>query len=364
LTSNLINDTERKSDKIGRRALKLANFVDPGRISMKADGARPEPAAGEVLVAVEACGICGSDLHMYRNNSYRDKLVRRTPEGYSVPGHEFAGRIAKLGEGVSGWTVGEPVVGVTGFGGGMAEYVTVPVNPFQLVRIPEGVSFAEAATTEPMADALQMVRKARIAPGENVVIFGVGIIGLGVIQAIRALDVAVGQIVAVDVHDARLSKALEIGATAVVNAAKGDVYEAVAEICGREEDRRGKSANVAVVFDCAGYIKHIPGPPPLEIALQLVTLGNGRIICFGGFEDRMLIDMGPIIQKQPVIIGSNGYASEELVQALDIMRTGAVDRKTLISHSYPLDDVSEAFETQCRPDAVKVVLTIQPQAEQ
>ena len=342
--------------------MKIADFVDPGKIHMRPDASDPEPGPGEVLVAVEACGICGGDLHMYRNNSYRERLVRGTPEGYSVPGHEFAGRIAKLGEGVSGWAVGEAVVGVTGLGGGMAEYVTVPVNPFQLVRMPAGVSFEEAATTEPMADGLQMVRKARIAAGENVVVFGVGIIGLGVIQAIRATGVEVGQVVAIDVQDARLSKAMEVGATAVVNARNSDVFDAVAAICGREKDYRGESANVAVVFDCAGYIKHMPGPPPLETALQLLMLNNGRIICFGAYEDKMLIDLNPVIRKQPAIYGSYGYASEDLEQALDLMHRGAIDRKTLISHSYALDDVAEAFEAQCGPDAVKVVLKIGPSA--
>ena len=96
---------------------------------MRPDATRPSPAEGEVLIAVEACGICGSDLHTYRNDSHRNVNVRRTPEGYDVPGHEFAGTIAELGEGVEDWQLGERVVGVTGFGGGMAEFVTVPVNP-------------------------------------------------------------------------------------------------------------------------------------------------------------------------------------------------------------------------------------------
>lgn len=338
--------------------MKAANFIDPGLIEMRADAARPRPQAGEVLISVEACGICGSDLHMYRNNSYRERLTRKTPEGYEVPGHEFAGRIAELGEGVSGWSIGEKVVGVTGYGGGMAEYVRVPVNPFQLVRMPEGVSFQDAATTEPLADGLQMVRKAAINPGENVVVFGVGIIGLGVIQALRAMNIAVGHIIAIDVHDVRLEKALAVGATHVVNARSGDVFDAVAAICGREEDYRGSSANVAVVFDCAGYIKHMPGPPPLETALQLVSLNDGRIICFGGFEDRMYIDMSPIMRKQPTIKGSNGYAAEELVQALALMRNGTVDRTSLISHSFPLERIAEAFKAQCQADAVKVMITM------
>ncbi|SFS09042.1 zinc-dependent alcohol dehydrogenase [Sphingomonas jatrophae] len=342
--------------------MRTANYIRPGAIEFREDATCPTPAAGEVLVTVEACGICGSDLHMYRNDTYRESLVRSTPEGYEVPGHEFAGRIAALGEGVTEWTIGERVVGVTGLGGGMAELVAVPVNPFQLVRIPSEVSAPEAATTEPLADALQMVRKAEIKSGENILVFGAGIIGLGVIQAIRAKGIEVGRVVAVDVHDRRLEKALEVGATDVLNPKTCDVFEAAAAICGREDDYRGESANVSVVFDCAGYIKHIPGPPPLEVALHLIANRDGRIICFGGYEDRMLIDFGYMIQKEPVIIGSNGYAAEELVEALELMRTGAVDRRTLISHRFPLDQVSEAFEAQGRPDAVKVMLTVTPEA--
>lgn len=343
--------------------MQSANYIDPGKIEARDDATRPAPAPGEVLIAVEACGICGSDLHMYRNNSYRHSLVRATPEGYDVPGHEFAGRIAELGEGVEGWAVGEKVVGVTGYGGGMAQFVTVPVNPFQLVRIPEGVSFAEAATTEPMADGLQMVRKAEIQPGENVMVFGVGIIGLGVIQAIRAKCPDVGKVIAIDVQDVRLQAALDVGASDTINPRNADIFDAAVAICGGEDDYRGKSAKIDVVIDCAGYIPHIPGPPPLEIALRCIANRGGRIVCFGAYEDKMLIDFSYVIKKEPVIIGSNGYAPEELVEALDMMQRGQVDRKSLISHSYQLSEIAEAFEKQGMPEAVKVMLEIpQPAA--
>ncbi len=339
-----------------------ANYIEPGTIEARTDASGPAAGPGEVLIAVEACGICGSDLHMYRNDSYREKLVRTTPEGYDVPGHEFSGRIAALGAGVDGWSVGDAVVGVTGNGGGMAQFVTVPVNPFQLVRIPEGVSFAEAATTEPLADALQMVRKAAVAPGENVMVFGVGIIGLGVIQALRTKVPGVGRIIAVDVHDRRLDMARTLGATDCINGRSSDVFEEAVRLCGREEDYRGESANIAVVFDCAGYIKHIPGPPPLEIALHCLATRGGRIICFGGYEDRMSIDFGYVIKKEPVIMGSNGYASEELVEALELMRDGSINRKVLISHRFPLEEISAAFQAQGKPDAVKVMIDIQQDA--
>ncbi|MCX7282650.1 MAG: zinc-binding dehydrogenase [Novosphingobium sp.] len=342
--------------------MRSADFTRPGEIHFRNDATPPHPGPGEVLVAVKACGICGSDLHMFRDNSYRDKLVRETPEGYAVPGHEFAGTIAALGAGVEDWTVGERVVGVTGMGGGMADFVVVPVNPWQLTRMPEGLSFEEAATTEPLADGLQMVRKGAPADGENVVIFGVGIIGLGVIQAIRARGISPSRVIAVDVHDVRLAKALEVGATHAINAKDGDVFELIGDICGISETYAGISANVDVVFDCAGYIRHMQGPPPLETALKAV-IPNGRIVCFGGFEGRMEIDMSPLIEKQPTILGSNGYAPEELVEALELMIGGQVDRKTLLSHGFPIEKVAEAFSAQMQPEAVKVILNFQALAD-
>ena len=340
--------------------MRAADFLGPGRISARDDATRPRPDAGEVLVAVEACGICGSDLHMYRNGMHRDLLSRTTPEGYHVPGHEFAGRIVEVGEGVAGWQIGERVVGVTGQGGGMADVVTVPVNPFQLVRVPGTVSMVAAATTEPLADALQMVRKAGIATGENVVVFGVGIIGLGVIQCLRAKGVLPGKLIAIDVHQPRLDAALALGATHAVNAAAGDVFEQVAAMCGEENDYRGLSARIGVVFDCAGYIASMSGPPPLETALRLVSTRGARIICFGAFESRMSIDFNYVIHKEPQIIGSNGYAPEELVEALALMATGQVDRETLVTHRFSLARVAEAFRAQCSPEAIKVMLVREP----
>lgn len=338
--------------------MRCVDFLAPGRIAFRSDATVPAAQPGEVLVAVEACGICGSDLHMYRNGTHSELLTRRTPEGYRVPGHEFAGRIAALGEGVSGWSLGERVVGVTGQGGGMAELVAVPVNPFQLVRIPDGVGVEAAATTEPLADALQMVRKAGIAAGENVVVFGVGIIGLGVIQAIRAKGLLPQRLIAIDVHAARLAKALTLGATDAVNARAQDVFAAVSAVCGERSDYRGRSAGVDVVFDCAGFIAHMGAEAPLETALRLVATRGARIVCFGAFEDRVSIDLNPIIQKEPLILGSNGYAAEELVEALELMRSGRVDREGLISHHLPLGQASEAFAAQCRPEALKVMFRI------
>ncbi|MBP6381820.1 MAG: zinc-binding dehydrogenase [Pseudomonadales bacterium] len=347
--------------------MKAAVFHGVGRIETRADLARPVPGPGEVLIRVASCGICGSDMHIYRVDSPSARemyagTLRVDADGQRIIGHEYAGVIAEIGPGVEGYALGERVVGVTG-GGGMAEYVPVPANPFQLAHIPEGVSFEEAATTEPMADSLQLVRKAAIAPGENVVVFGVGIIGLGVIQALRAVAPQVGRIVAVDVSASRLAKALEVGASDAIDAAAEDVVEAAGRACGvlRTEYPRMNTPDVAVVIDCAGYIRHMTGAPPLQTALDLLRPQGGRIVCFGAFEDEVTLNLTNLIHKQPLIMGSLGYLPEELTQALALMAEGRVDRRDLISDRFPLAQAAEAFRAQGNGRAIKVM--VQPHPE-
>ena len=342
--------------------MQAAVFHGVGKIDATADVPRPEPGPGEVLVQVASCGICGSDLHIYRldSPSARDMhsgTLRTDEAGNRIIGHEYAGVIDAVGEGVEGYQVGDRVVGVTA-GGGMAEYVPVPANPFQLAKIPDGVSFEEAATTEPLADALQLVRKAALQPRENVVVFGVGIIGLGVVQALRALVPDIGEIVAVDVSASRLDMALQVGATVAVNAAEEDVIEACSRACGVVDWQYPVMSppRVAAVIDCAGYIKHMQGPPPLQTALHLLQPVGGRIICFGAFEDAVTLELMDLIHKQPVIEGSMGYMAEELTAALELMASGQVDRRRLISDRFPLAEVSTAFETQGNGRAIKVMV--------
>jgi threonine dehydrogenase-like Zn-dependent dehydrogenase len=348
--------------------MKAAVFHGVGNIQMRDDVVRPRAGPNEVLVKVVACGICGSDLHIYRLQSASSEAMysgtlRVDPDGHRIIGHEYSGVVTELGVGVENFKVGDRVVGVTA-GGGMAEYVPVPVNPYQIAHIPENVSFEEAATTEPMADSLQLVRKAAVQPGENVVVFGVGIIGLGVVQALRALDLRVGKIIAVDVSAPRLAMALEVGATHAVNAAVEDVIEVAGRICGVVSNAFPpmKPPDVAVVIDCAGYIKHMKGPPPLQTALQLLRPRGGRIICFGAFEDDVTLNLMDLINKEPAIYGSIGYLPEELAQALDLMARGRVDRRRLISHQFPVEQVVGAFEMQGNGRAIKVLVHPAPPA--
>ena len=338
--------------------MKAAVFLDPGRIEVRSDVSAPVPVPGEVLVRVKACGICGSDMHLYRTNAHRGpSLLKVSPEGFEIPGHEYSGVIEAVDSGVDGFKAGDRVVGVTG-GGAFAELVTVPVNAFQLARVPDNVSFEEAATSEPLADAIQIVRLAEVTEGENIVVFGVGIIGLGVIQVLRAQNVGAGRIIAIDVSPARLAMALELGATHAVNSRAVDPVVAVGEICGTVPAVFPPVCppDVGVVIDCAGYLKHMSGPPPLQTALNLLRPVGGRIICFGAFEGPVTLDLTYLIEKQPRIIGSMGYAAGELQSALELMASGKIDRRRLVTDHFALDRITEAFATQGNGRAIKVMV--------
>jgi len=339
--------------------MKAAVFHDPGHIEVRSDVAEPHAGPGEVLVEVHACGICGSDLHLYRTNAHRDSggVLRVDPDGREIPGHEYAGVIIALGEGVEGWRIGERVVGVTG-GGGFAERVPVPVNSFQLARMPEGLGFDEAATTEPLADGLQMVRKAAPQPGEHVVVYGAGIIGLGVVQALRTLCPELGRLIVIDVSAPRLEVALAVVATDVIDASNLDVVQAVGDITGWVTPPFPKMTvpDVGVVIDCAGYLKHMKGPPPLQNALRMLRPRGGRIVCFGAYEDAVTLELMDIIHKEAQIHGSLGYGPTELEEALALMASGRVDRRKLISHTFPLERIRDAFATQGGGGAIKVMV--------
>jgi threonine dehydrogenase-like Zn-dependent dehydrogenase len=121
--------------------------------------------------------------------------------------------------------------------------------------------------------------------------------------------------------------------------------------------------DIAVVFDCAGYLKHMQGPPPLQTALDLLRPTSGRVICFGAYEGHVTLDLTCLIEKQVRIIGSMGYAPEELGQALELMASGKIDRRKLISSRFRLSQISEAFATQGDGRAIKVLVTPQGDAE-
>ena len=338
--------------------MKAAIYRGPLDIKTEATN-KPSIGPEDILVRVRSCGICGSDLHMYKLGLFTEMLCLPSESGM-IPGHEFSGDVAEVGDQVEGLKVGDRVAAYTF--GGMAEFV--PVRPaiagLNVYKIPEEVSYMEAATLEPLANSIHAVLKGNPAEGETAMVFGAGIIGLGVIQCLRALDLNMDKIIAVDVSDRRLEIAGELGADATINASVEDPVGRAAEIAGTVPFMLSTDITlpaVDIIYDCVGYIKDRPEPPVLQQAMNIVRAGSGRIVVHGVFEAPLTLDLSSLVGKQIQVIGSYGATPEETMTGIELMRTKKVDRGRIISHEFPLDQAKEAFETQAGvANSVKVLI--------
>ena len=159
--------------------------------------AKPLCQPTDIIIKVGTCGICGSDLHFYKLGLFEDVLGRPTEKGL-VPGHEFAGEVVEVGDQVEGIQAGDRVTGITS--GAMAEYVSVSpaLLGLNVYKLPDEVTYEAAATLEPLATSYHATRLGEPADGQSMVIFGAGIIGLGIIQSLKALDVDPKNLIMVD----------------------------------------------------------------------------------------------------------------------------------------------------------------------
>lgn len=319
----------------------------------------PAPNPGEVLIRVRAAGICGTDIHILRGEYFQDFPI--------IAGHEFAGEIAALGEGVEGFSVGERVtadpnifcdrcyfckinknnhclnfaaVGVTR-NGAFAEYVTVPAKC--VFPLPEGLSFSEGALAEPLACAVYGVRRSGIKPGEKVLIFGAGPIGLLLLSLFRVSGAS--QVVVVDISEKKLEHALRRGA-----------HEALLAD-GSEKKRLREIApfGFEVVVDATGI------PEVMEKALDYVE-PDGTFLLFGVAPRGASMRLEPyeVFRRDLRIVGS--FAVKKTMQyALNLLGSGAIDVRDLISSQYPLERFGDALEEVLSgKDRLKVQIVCEP----
>ena len=312
----------------------------------------PKLDTGDVLLRIKACGICGSDLHPYKLGDFPAVAI---PAGSGqIMGHEFSGDIAELGGEVEGLKVGDRVVTVGG--GANAEYIRIPalMRPI-VISLPPEVSYEEAATNEPLATCLHAVNLAEPTDRETIVVMGAGIIGLGILQVLKAVSSA--KVVVVDLSDKRLAMAEELGADVVINAAREDPYQKMLEMTGSNELSLLPTtyANVDTVFDCAGHPAAHEGTSVLWQSLMMVKQ-DGKVVLVAIYEKDPEIQYNIIVRKGIKLFGSWGWSLEEFIQALELIRSGKVDRKPLITHEFPLEKAKEAYETQLRAEeAIKVL---------
>jgi L-iditol 2-dehydrogenase len=328
----------------------------------------PEIQDDEILIRVYACGICGTDLK---------KIEYGLVPPPRIFGHEMSGVVAKAGSRSTKFRVGDRVTahhhipcrkcfycdkklfsqcefyrrtGTTaGFepaGGGFAEYVRVMnwIVEDGTVLVPEHVSFEEASFMEPLNTCLKALETAALTPGEVVVIYGQGPVGLLMMQAAK---VAGAHVIGLDFLEARLAIARELGAVAAFDPSKDNIGAEVAKLTD------GRGADLAIVAAA--------NPRAIEGAQNIVRRG-GRVLLFAQTVpgEMIPVDASSICMEEKKLIGSYSASVELQEQSAQLIFTGKIDVARLISHRFPLDRLTEGIRLASNPSDHSLKVVIQP----
>ncbi|MET7569439.1 zinc-binding dehydrogenase [Streptomyces sp. NPDC005492] len=326
------------------------------------DVERPAPGPRDALVRIRACGICGTDvgfLHM------GGMPARAHLGGEIVPvplGHEPAGEIVEVGAEVADLMAGDRVVidptghpsGLIGCGGAqgaMSEYLLVEnaVIGQNVAVFPDHLPFAVAALNEPMAVARHAVNRSEAKPGDKVVVFGAGPIGLG--AAIWLKLRGVEHVVVADVIPSRLEKALAVGADAVVNSAEEDVTTRLTELHGEAANALGQPRpGTDIYIDAAGA-------PAVFNAVIANAKWHAKLVMVAVQKKGSDIDLGGMLRSELTLVASQGYPTEIFEVTPELAEHHERFAK-LISHRVPFDEAERAYELTLTPGAAeKVVVT-------
>jgi len=315
----------------------------------------PAPRAGEVVVSVGRCGICGSDLHMSEDTAFG-----KAPG--DIFGHEFAGEVVAIGKGVERVKTGDRVsvvplascghcpsclAGEPAWchamrlqGGGYAEYATTHEN--QCVLLPQTASVADGAIIEPLAVALHGVMLSGIQPGDKVLVLGAGPIGLGV--AYWARKMGARAVVVQDIARHQEERALAMGATAFIV----DPDEPVAA------SDRALGGKADIVFECVG----VPGL--IAQAVEQVRV-KGKVVILGLCTKPDSFIPFVALSKEVALITSAFFKRQEYETALDALDAGSAEPRLLVTETIDLDAVPDTFEAlKRRTHQCKVLIA--PQA--
>ncbi len=318
----------------------------------------PQPGPGQVLVRVAACGLCHTDLH------YLDHGVPTFKKPPLILGHEISGTIAALGEGVDSWQEGDRVLlpAVYGCGqctmcrqgrenicqqmvmfgnnvdGGYAEYVLAPAK--DVLALPEGIPLVEAAI---IADAVTtpyhaVVNRGRVQPGDQVVVYGCGGIGLNVVQMAALVG---ARVIAVDLVAEKLQWARRLGAAETVDASQEDRPDkAVRRLTGGGAD---------IAFEAIGL------PLTQQQAFSSLRAG-GRLVLVGFAAERMQLDGGRTMYREMEIVGSLGCRAVDYPRVIALVEQGKLKVAELVTARFPLEEINAGFDALRRGEGIRSVV--------
>jgi len=301
----------------------------------------PGAGAGDVVVKVAACGICGSDI------GYVAKGGLMGPGASPLAlGHELSGTLVEVGAEVRDLSVGmrvivnpdDNLIGSGGPGGGFAPFLAVrnARRDVNVLVIPDHLPADIAALTEPLSVALHGVNQAKVKPGEKAVVLGAGAIGLGVVIGLRRRGVS--DIVVVDVTPERLRLAERLGASMTINPREQDMRGALAARFGESSQYGWSMVDTDVFIDAAGAAE------PLQQAIDLCRTGT-RFAIVALHKKPVPIDLVQVMAKELLITGSIAYPQDEFAEVLDMLSEGEVDVSPMISHHFAFERFAEAFST-------------------
>lgn len=332
--------------------MKVLNIHEVGDVRLD-DYELPEHGPRDAVVKMKACGICGSDLSYIKWGG-----IMRKPGGVTPIGHEGAGEVIYVGSEVDGLSVGQPVIinpmmtpSNIGSGGPEGAFVDeLLVREAEagtnLLPIPAGIPYEVAAMCEPLAVAMHGVNRADVKAGDKVVVFGCGPIGLGMI--LWLVDRGVTDVVALDLAQERLDRALALGARAALNPAEVDLREELGKLHGTEMCMHKPAVGTDAYIDAAGAA---------NIAPDVVAMAkfHSRLVVTAAYHNPVQLSLGTMLTSEMTITTAVGYPTEmpDVVAAMPRLRDKIA---TLISHRVPFAEVLDGLKLAGTPASAKVMV--------
>ena len=347
--------------------MKAAIYHEAGDIRIE-EIEYPKPGDVGIVVRVRAVGICGTDVHAYQSS----RIQYATGKAL---GHEFCGDVVEIGPKVTDVKIGDRVWavsmlpcfqceacrkgeyfacrnakggGVSGHDGAFSEYTWVPVVALNrnVIKIDAGMSYRDGALVEPVGVGTGAAHHSEPQSSDTVVVLGAGVVGLGAIATFKAMGVA--RVIASDISEKRLAAAGELGADVLINATKQDTVGIVME------ETSGRGADIAV--EAAGI------PVTFHQSIDMVRR-DGKVMVVATYDKPFEFDpslarpgmrMNSLVRKAVRMFGC--YGGDNL-GSYALIREGRVKASQLVTHTFPLDEIEKAFQTQMDSrESIKVMI--------